>query len=250
MAFDHLEDKLDVEKLEDYFEVFSGISEPFHSTFKYMLDIASVLDEVDLKKEYAVYGGYGVLTHLAHKFGERIIPTWRGSKDIDIVGTERVKSAIKSFYNIQPESYNHNIGDKKALHIIGGEGEFKVDFSLKDLKELSKYREEKNLFGIPISVMRCYDGIGGKLHISQDDTVSEDTRLKHKIDILTLLGIVQNDEKAFSEVVKNLDGHGRYNLLKVLETGKGVTENMRMSFGPQLEFRRLLIKYLRQHKAD
>ena len=88
------------------------------------------------------------------------------------------------------------------------------------------------------------------MHISQDDTVSEDTRLKHKIDILTLLGIVQNDEKAFSEVVKNLDGHGRYNLLKVLETGKGVTENMRMSFGPQLEFRRLLIKYLRQHKAD
>jgi len=250
MAFKQLEERLDPNFYDNYLEIFGGIKEPFHSTLKYMLDIAATLDEVKLGKEYVLYGGYGVLTHLADQFGERIIPTWRGSHDIDIIGTEKVAGTLKSFYNIQNGSKNHNVGGKRTLHIVGEDSECKVDLSLKNQKEYLEYREEKNLFGVPISVLNPYKIIRSKLNLYQEEPINKEGRLKHDIDILTLLGIIQLKNGTIGEVVEGLNLNMRADLLRILESGKGVTGNMRMNFGPKPEFRKLLTKYLKQHKVN
>ena len=237
MTFKHLEDKLEVEQYETYLDIVNRLKEPFNSTLKYMLDMAAVLDQVKLKDEYAIFGGYGVLTHIVDQFGDRIIPTWRGSQDIDMIGDEKVKSTLKGFYNIESDMASPNIRNKRTLKIVEEGRECKVDFTLGNVKEGQYEIEEKIILGIPIMVVSPYDLIKSKVLLS-------DKELIHKIDVLKLLGVLEHRQKSIKDLVAELNEHQRENLYKILENGKGVTENMRMNLGPSNDYARSLKTYL------
>lgn len=234
MVFKNLEEKLSVENFGIYSDIVQRIKEPFKSTLRYMLDIASVIEEIQLKDEYTMVGGYAVLTHIVDQFGDKIIPTWRGSQDIDMAGSYKVINALKSFYNIESDLPSPNIKDKRTLKIKEDENECKIDFILGDLPYK---REEKRILGIPILVASPFDLIKSKASLAKE-------QLTHKVDVLKLLGVLEYRGFSINELVSGLDEQQREDLYNILENGKGITENKRMNFGPGNEYAQLLKKYL------
>jgi len=130
MAFDNLEKRLPESQYDIYLDITRRLKEPFNSTLRYMLDMASVFEEVKLKDQYALFGGYAVLTHIVDQFGDKIIPTWRGSQDIDLIGTNKIITTLKSFYNVESDNASPNIKGKRTLKIDENNRECKVDFTL------------------------------------------------------------------------------------------------------------------------
>ena len=109
MTFTNLENALKDNQIESYLDLFGHLQEPTKTVLGYTLDVASFLDLVGLRKEYSVFGGYAVLSHLMSTYGPGVAKLWRGSTDIDMAGTQKVLNALKSGYRFHSNSQSPNV---------------------------------------------------------------------------------------------------------------------------------------------
>ena len=246
MKFRHLEDMLTEQGIDLYSEIISNMKEPFVSIFNYLLDITSFLDSEKLKSEYKIIGGYAVLTHIVDQYGEKVIPKWRGSKDIDIIGSDRVHRALKREYNILSidDRPSPNLLNKRTIKIKNDENtEFegcKIDFVSGDQNLISEYQEEKKILEIPIMVTNSLGLIKYKLAVTKEE-------LEHKEDILKLIGIMEQKGQSVSHLVDNIDHTQRESLYNLLKEETGPSENVKFSFDPNIDYLRLLRASLKKH---
>jgi hypothetical protein len=75
------------------------IQKPAHfgDMMRYLLSVAHLFNMLDESSErteggasYALFGGYGVLSHLVARHGRNIIPHWRTSPDLDILAWNHI----------------------------------------------------------------------------------------------------------------------------------------------------------------
>ena len=225
MTFKRLEDRLPEEGYEDYIDIVDDLRDPTKTVFRYLLDMVTSIESVDLKREYTVFGGYAVLTHLIAQYGDKIVKLWRGSSDIDVAGSVNVLNLLKSFYNVESDFISPNIVDKRTVKLrIPDEDLCKIDFTL-DEDQGSYQREEKYILGIPINVAGPYALIKHKLIPAQDET-------NHCIDIIKLLGILEYRKDSIENLTNNLDPNERKILREVIIETRGKASNKRMTAEP------------------
>src|SRR3989344_4475715 len=236
MAFSNLEDRLDVAQYESYLSVMCDLKDPFKTAFSYALDMACVLDTNQLRGEYALFGGYGVLTHIVDRFGEKIIPIWRGSNDVDMLGTMKALTALKSFYPFKSDLPSPNLENKRTLIIAGETGDYKLDFCVTSSEDLAA-RENKSIWGVPVSVISPIRLIGNKILLAKDES-------KQKEDVLQLLGILEYHGMEVPDFVKDLSSDKRISLYDLL---MGVSpEGNRVNIGASEDYFKSLKVYLRK----
>ena len=198
MTFHHLEDTLVEEREEDleaYLKVFSNLRDPTKTVLGYTLDIGSYLKSLNLEDSYLVFGGYAVLSHMMNTFGESIAPMWRGSVDIDMAGTPRVLTALKSGYDMKSDLLSPNISEKRTLKLVEDhEPECKIDFYVGDYSKKYSIPETNFHFGIPLRVASPLALIKSKLNTPKNEMI-------HSYDILTLLTVLERLGKTPEEVL-------------------------------------------------
>lgn len=162
------------------------ISEPTRTVVGYVTDIAAVLRKYQLDGQYGVFGGYAVLAHLVSRFGDSVIPAWRGSNDIDMFGTIEVLNALRATYIVTNDRPSPNLDDKVTLKIVvksSDEIECKIDYLLP--KGSRPYQiEEIPVLGVPIVVATPIDLIKAKMGAAA-------TERKQMLDIESLLGVIE-----------------------------------------------------------
>ena len=189
MTFKHLEDELTSEgnevNLEKYMQVFSELSEPTKTVLGYTLDFAAYLNELRLGNQFCLHGGYGVLSHLMLDYGEDITRYWRGSEDIDCIGTFVVLSALKSGYNVKGDRPSQNIDGKRTVKLDNGsEQECKIDYTLEsEFLDLGVPERNRN-FGIDLLVLSPLNLIRGKLNTPVEQII-------HSYDIMSMLALLE-----------------------------------------------------------
>ncbi len=236
MAFSNLEDRLDVARYESYLSVMDDLKDPFKTAFSYALDMACVLDTNQLREEYALFGGYGVLTHIVDRFGEKIIPIWRGSNDVDMLGTIKALTALKSFYLFKSDLPSPNLENKRTLIIQGETGDYKLDFCVTSSEDLSA-KEERSIWGVPVSVISPVCLIGNKILLAKDES-------KQKEDVLQLLGILEYRGMRIPEFVKDLNAEKRTSLYDLLMNVSPAGN--RVNIGASEDYTKSLKVYLRK----
>lgn len=236
MAFPNLEDRLDIAQYESYLSVMNDLKDPFKTAFGYALDMACVLDTNQLRREYALFGGYGVLTHIVDRFGEKIIPIWRGSNDVDMLGTMKTLSALKSFYLFKSDLPSPNLENKRTLIIQGETGDYKLDFCVTSPEDMAAC-EDKLIWGVPVSVIRPINLIGNKILLAKDEA-------KQKEDVLQLLGILEYGGMGIPEFVKDLTREKRTSLYDLLMNA--VPEGSRVNIGASEDYLKSLRGYLKK----
>lgn len=232
MVFRHLENMLaegDNKNAEEYLEVFRDLKEPTRTLLGYTLDIASFLNGSGLDKEYVIFGGYAVLSHIMESYGEQIAKVWRGSNDIDMGGTQSILRAIKRGYEINSDFPSQNIKDKRTLKLVeDAEKECKIDFYTGDFKK--RFSSERNRhFGIDLIVGDPISLIRSKANIP----VSEAT---HSYDILTLLAVLEHRGYNPKDILKEFKGNERALLSEHVKEGIKRFGDDRIGFFPSGKF--------------
>lgn len=237
MTFANLEDRLDVTQYASYLDVMGDLREPFKTALGYALDMACVLSTNQLGGEYALFGGYGVLTHIVDRFGERIIPVWRGSNDVDMLGTMKALTALKSFYHFKSDLPSPNVEHKRTLIIQGETGDYKLDFCVASPEDLVAAREDKQIWGVPVSVVRPISLISNKIILAKDEA-------KQKEDVLQLLGILEYRGMKVPDFIRDLTPEKRISLYDLLV--HTATEESRVNIGASEDYLKSLKGYLRK----
>ena len=239
MVFQNLEGRLTEEHIETYVDIMEDIENPTKTTLGAALDIAVVLKNTGLEHQYALFGGYAVLAHLVDKYGDGIILSWRGSEDIDMIGSVHVLNAIRSNYNVTNDRQSPNVSDKRTLKIQPEYApEVKIDYTQGSLD----YTEEKEIFGIPITVLEPFTLVRGKLRPAIDEEV-------HRSDIIGLLGVMDHRAKRDNkydpeEIAKQLNPE-EVNLLCDAIRGYEPWNEERITIGPSKEYTDMLKKALK-----
>lgn len=230
MTFNHLENRISKEYIPPYLELFDHLQEPTKTVLRYTLDIASYLNSLNLKDEYEVFGGYAVLSHLMNEYSPQISKVWRGSEDIDMAGTEKVRSAIKSGYDIHSDRPSPNIRNKRTLKLcMNSEIECKIDFSTGNYEKKYGCSEENYHFGVPLKVIGPKDIIKGKLYAPIEEE-------KHLGDILGMLSVLEKRGCPPQEISSIFIGEGRKSFYKRLEHSLNIFERDRFGFFPSKGF--------------
>ncbi len=213
-------------ELEDILNLNDRIPEPTKTVLGYLTDVAAMLREQKLADQYVVFGGYGVLCHLVSCFDDNIISVWRGSDDIDMVGSVHVLNSIRSGYNVFNDKPSPNIESKRTLKITPRRQNItscKIDY-VEDDKIVQQDTETVKVMGIPIHVVSPLYIIKNKLGIY-------DQEAKHCQDIKTLLGVCEYRKIDLTELVKYFSRDERARLYSFL-----VTQNYFQPDGSRLEF--------------
>ncbi len=230
MTFGHLEDSLTDENVFSYLELFKDLQEPTKTFLGYSLDIASRLNSQGLSGEYALFGGYAVLSNLMDSFGESIARVWRGSKDIDIVGNYRVLNSIRAGYNVSNDLKSSNVPDKRTLKLnTFGEEDCKIDFSLGDCNK--RYGESKvnNHFGIPLGIIKPEFIIRNKLYTPKEE-------FQHYEDILSMISVLERQGYEPKDITNLLDHEQSKELKKRIIVGENEFSKDRFGFFPGNKF--------------
>lgn len=199
MTFRHLEDTLGDDSITPYLEFYEEIQEPTRTVFGYTLDIASHLNFHGLSDEYAVFGGYAVLSNLMESFGSDVAKVWRGSTDIDMGGNHDVLNSIRSGYHVLNDSPSPNLPDKRTLKLdTGGEKKCKIDFYLGDTSERYGTSRINSHFGIPLRVVKPEFIIRGKLETPRGE-------FQHYGDILGMLSVLEREGHTPERILEVLD---------------------------------------------
>ena len=218
MGFENLVNRLEKEgKFRDFDRDITLIEKergtPYTNTLKYLLSVTNELEENGVSDDYALIGGYGVLTHLANSFGRKIIPNWRTSHDLDIVTKNfGIKSVIDGSYEIESRGRSHSIPGKYTYLIKDPKIETPCELDLyipiydntcnseyEDSqlvkinnrvfgKEFFERSEKKDFYGVNISVPSLKDLISLKLDIGKE------TRKKDIQDLRDLVAIANIEE--------------------------------------------------------
>ncbi|MBI2449146.1 hypothetical protein HYV49_02520 [Candidatus Pacearchaeota archaeon] len=215
MSFSHLDDLLaggEDKNIELYLEIFKDLKEPTRNVLGYTLDIASMLHNSELDNEYVIFGGYAVLSHIMKAYGSEMARVWRGSDDIDMAGTPKVKTALKRGYSVSSDMPSPNLKDKRTLKLVEDhEQECKIDFYTGDFK--TRFSPETNThFGINVKVGSPISLIKGKIDAPFDEPL-------HSYDILTLLSILEKRGYNPSRIISNLNNNEKALLLEHIKNG-------------------------------
>ena len=185
MTFKYLESGIPEGRVEDYLQLSERLHEPTKTVLPYTLDVAAHLNNLGLNEDYALFGGYAVLSHLMREQGEHIASLWRGSNDIDIAGTMRVMTALRSGYDVHSCLQSPNIKDKATIKLAtDGSEECRIDFSTGDFKKRFKNIETNVHFGVPLNVIDPLSLIQCKLMTPKDE-------LQHAGDIVGMLYVLE-----------------------------------------------------------
>jgi len=156
MTFDRLEDNIPRENIGKYLDVSGRLHSPTKEVLLYTLDLAAYFNTLGLTNDYALFGGYAVLSHLMKEQGEDVSVVWRGSGDIDIAGSISILNAVKSGYDIHSCLYSHNLQDKFTIKLVtknSEDDECRIDFYNGDIGKRFGDIEINNHFGIPLRVV-------------------------------------------------------------------------------------------------
>lgn len=187
--FKHLENRL--EELKDrfqYSEVHDRLQEPTRTVLPYVLDVGALLEKNGLEDQYALFGGYAVLSHLMRTYGDHTAIGWRGSNDIDMAGTPSVMSALSSGFRINSNRRSPNVSDKWTIKLYDeGEQECRIDFFGGDFEQKYGKPVINTHFGINVKVVEPLALIRSKLQTP----VSES---HHAEDILGLISVLERED--------------------------------------------------------
>ena len=230
MTFKNLEDRI-VERgqIDEYLDLFSKLREPTKTVLRYTLELAKLMEDSRLQNHYAVFGGYATLAYLMGTLGEKIALTWRGSEDIDVIGTQPVINALKGYYDVASDFPSQNIAHKRTLKLrtrsVPPEDEVKIDFTLTP----PPYKTAtKNIFGIPLQVMTPLPLIRSKLNCAYES--------KQRIDIMNLLYIMEQEGTDPREIV-NAMCPSEFPIFKsVLIESTELVTNRRMTLAPSSDY--------------
>jgi hypothetical protein len=245
MTFKNFEEKLhkgqDVH-LSDYLDVFSGLKEPTRTVLGYTMDIASVLGDSELSKDYVVFGGYAVLSHLMRELGEETARLWRGSSDIDMAGTPKVRALMRNFYTIRSDTPSPSLAEKRTLLLAGnGEPECKVDFYEGDINAKFPNPETNVHFGVPLRVASPLDLIKGKLCTPQEQQL-------HAIDILKMISVLERRDYQPADIVRYFLPDEKAELSKRVKVAMEIASAQRLDFIPSGDFTETLETLLRKSR--
>jgi len=244
MAFKHLEEAvvdLPNQELAQYMQIFEGLREPTKTVLGYTLDIAAYLKKVKLNDDYAVFGGYAVLSHLMNILGPQVALLWRGSKDIDMAGTMRVLGALKAVYSVTNDSVSPNVADKRTVKLVEDhEKACKIDFYYGNCQDRFAEPEINYHFGIPLRVITPLKIIRGKLNTPREELV-------HSTDILRMLAVLERRDVSPEYISHQFTADQKDNLLARVQAGHESSGD-RLDFVPSQTYERKLGKYLKQGK--
>lgn len=242
MTFNHLEEKLQDRHINSYVNIFENLKEPTKTVLRYTLDIGSYLDEKDLRKKYALFGGYGVLSHLMEEFGESVALSWRGSTDIDMAGNQRVLEALKASYAMISDRKSPNVKNKRTLKLTENtEEECKIDFYMGNVEGIL-IPQTNTHFGIPLTVADPLSLIDGKLGTPESESV-------HSQDILAMLSILENRGYGSKEVTGRFQDKSKRKVLDDrIKDGMKTYEGTRIRFIPSKSFVKDIRRDLRKNR--
>ena len=233
MTFRHFENAMEGisdDHISKYLEVFGKLQEPTKTVLGYTLDIASCLNLAELSKDYAVFGGYAVLSHLMREHGEDIAVSWRGSTDIDMIGTERVRAELKKAYDVRTDMVSFNLPDKRTLNVVEDyEKECKIDFDEGNPKKRFPEIERNTHFGVDLMVASPLYLVKGKLCTPKEDQV-------HSVDILRMLSVLERRGYDPGDITRFFKAEERDELIKRIIDGKKISEAYRSDLVPKEEF--------------
>ena len=228
--------------LAKYLDVFSGLKEPTRTVLGYTMDIATILDNSQLNRDYVVFGGYAVLSHLMSELGEEAAKLWRGSSDIDMAGTQKVRALMRNFYKVKSDMPSPNLADKRTLLLIeNGENECKVDFYEGDIKEKFPDPEINTHFGVPLRVASPLNLIKGKLYTPQEQQL-------HAIDILKMLSVLERRGCQPADIVRYFLPDEKPELAKRVNAARIIADAQRLDFTPSGDFTETLETLLRKSR--
>jgi len=245
MTFQHVEEalvNLPDECTEKYLEVFGDLQEPTRTVLGYALDIASYLNKNLLGDDYILFGGYAVLSHLMDQFGEEVAKVWRGSKDIDMAGTQRALHAIKAGYDVRSDFPSPNLPDKRTLKLVeDAEAECKIDFYTGDMERRFYSPELHKPFGISLRVCDPLSLTEGKLLTPEDEVI-------HSVDIMRLLAIMEKRGYSPEEISRFFTADQKADLIERIRKGYEATRGERIGILPGGEFMGELERILHKGK--
>ena len=243
MGFRHLENALQElpdRCMEKYLDVRGKLQEPTKTVLGYTLDIASYLNSINLGKDYTLFGGYAVLSHIMEELGEDVSVMWRGSDDIDMSGTMGVLNALRSSYIILGDRKSPNLIDKRTLKISRElEKTCKVDFYLDEKQERFSPTDINTHFGVGLRVACPLTLIRSKLVTPEGERI-------HAIDILKMLAVLERKGYDPRDVSIKLPLEERLKLITRIQFGLREIGEDRMGFFPSANFQRDLMEMLKK----
>ncbi|MEK6825973.1 MAG: hypothetical protein AABY00_04255 [Nanoarchaeota archaeon] len=231
MTFKHLESGIPLGRMDNYLELSAKLSEPTKTVLAYTLDVAAYLNSIGLDRDYALFGGYSVLSHLMKEQGENIAALWRGSTDIDMAGNMKVMSAIRSGYDIKSCLPSPNLEDKATIKLTtNGGAECRIDFYSGEFANKFRAKETNVHFGIPVNVIDPLSIIESKLRTPKEE-------LQHAGDIIGMLYVLERRGLTPAEIATHFAGISKTKELYVrLKIGKREFKNDRLSLFPTKSF--------------
>ncbi|MBI1970013.1 hypothetical protein HYS48_04935 [Candidatus Woesearchaeota archaeon] len=228
VALKSLEESLrETGNLENFSRALSHPIQKVRETTALLFAIAYALEQKKLNRDYVVYGGYSVLLQLARTVGIEAIALWRGSYDIDMVGSEKVVESIKEQYRVISDRVSPNVRGKRTLRVQIDETEpIKIDIRQKEefLDEPSEvyYQdiETVELFGIPVNVLTLERQLKDKLSITRRNLQRD------REDIYTLLGLLYLRGSEPVTLAHALDLNQRRKLYDMLKGVKYIKEEV------------------------
>lgn len=197
--------QLTEKQLDAILEVPTKVSEPTRTVIGYLTDISALFAKLGYSTDHGIYGGYGVLAQLVSKYGDPIIPVWRGSDDIDMFGTIDVLNMLRSVYDVQNDRPSPNIDAKFTLKIktkddLRNEKNAlcKIDYSIMS-KGVPRYATETiHVLGVPIVAATPLALVRSKLEVASKEA-------EHLEDIYSMLGVLEYRNERPENVTAILD---------------------------------------------
>lgn len=228
-------------KLEEILIIVDSTPEPTKTVLSYIGDITSLALLYELNEQQYVFGGYAVLSHLVSRFGDQIIPIWRGSDDIDMKGTIEVLNALRSAYAVKNDRESPNLENKITLK-LGSKDDVsvcKIDYVFMNNGDDSEDKVETiYVLGIPLRVATPLSLIQAKLELAE----KEET---HYLDVLHMVGVLEHRGTEPEAVAQGLNRKQRE---KLYEQVKRYSDRKaeRIDLGPSGDYIKSLKDKLRR----
>lgn len=256
-AIQNLELKLiENETFDKYESLLSKIktkdAETYKQTLRYLLSVSEHLNQYS-PNEYLLLGGYAVLSHLIDNKTEGIIPSWRGSHDIDLVVSDiNLENYIKGgFNNLIPSRKFYHLPNKKVFEFEEEtlekgvhldfyypnkpKGDIEIGHFTID-GDIWKNIEKKNIFGINVNVPSIYDLLRSKLEVTTSENLP---REKDIDDIFSLLYLDQNKGNSPEQLYSILTNFQRNQLINIIDfkdENKYIHKERRLHLNPTNQY--------------
>ena len=214
------------------------LKEPIGDVIPFMQDIGAAANLYELD-DYAVFGGYATLAHLADVYGRNIASKWRGSDDLDIWGNSELRHMITSIYDVQSEKRNTNFAKKWRIDIYTSKDVDHTKTLHIDYNEggVRQQKEEIEFYGVPVNVFSAPAMIGTKAHLTNIG--------KHEADVWNLLGVCEQKGIEPAEIARNVPESNRTSLKQYLHEKRG---SERIDLGPGRSYQLSLMDVLSDYR--